>query len=154
MTILSLVEKREVQSEISNLGYKVMYQEQKRIMLLSNTEDLGRIIQLSLQEIAGWQVFMANLSFESLTIVETIKPDIILLDTILPDLDGLTMLRMIQAHQSLQNIPILLLTERMLAKDRQLYKKLGVVSAIAKPFDLVNLAAEIATKLNWDLNKF
>ena len=154
MRIQSLVEPREAEIEVSHLGYKAMYQEQKRIMLLSDTEDLGRIIQLSLQEIAGWQVFIANLSPESLDIVETRQPDIILLDTILPDLDGLTMLKMIQAHQSSQNIPILLLTERMFANDLQLYKNLGVAGALSKPFDPVNLAAEIATKLNWDLNKF
>ena len=125
-----------------------MCQEQKRIMLLSNTKDLGRIIQLSLEEIAGWQVFLANLSVESLAIVEIIQPDVILLDTVLPDLEGLPLLQMIQTHSSIQNIPIVLLTERMLLKDRKLYASLGVVFAIAKPFDLVNLADKIESKLN------
>ena len=124
-----------------------MCQEQRRIMLLSNTKDLGRIIQLSLEEIAGWQVFIASLSVESLAIAEAIQPDVILLDTVLPDLEGLPLLQMIQTHSSSQNIPIVLLTERMLLKDRKLYASLGMVSAIAKPFDLIKLADKIESKL-------
>ncbi len=125
-----------------------MCQEKRRIILLSNTEDLGRIIQLSLEEIAGWQVFIANSNYDGLAIIATINPDVILLDTILPDLEGLPILQMIQEYPYAQGIPIIVLTERMLSRDCKLYKSLGVVAAIAKPFDLFNLVTKIKHQLN------
>ena len=125
-----------------------MCQEKRRIILLSNTEDLGRIIQLSLEEIAGWQVFIANSNYDDLAIIATINPDVILLDTILPDLEGLPILQMIQEYPYAQGIPIIVLTERMLSRDCKLYKSLGVVAAIAKPFDLFNLVTKIKHQLN------
>ncbi len=61
----------------------------KLIMVFSNTKDLRRIIQLSLEEIAGWQVFVANLDSQDLSPVTVIQPDVILLDTNLPNSEKL-----------------------------------------------------------------
>ncbi len=127
--------------------HKISPQQTRRIMLFSQTHDLGRIIQLSLQEIAGWEVFVTYLHCPNLPFVAKIKPDLILLDTSLPNLDELTMLQMIQTCPALENIPVVLLTERMSQSDRRLYERLGVAEAIVKPFDLVKLTEQITSKL-------
>ncbi len=128
-----------------NSQHEISPQPKKRIMLFSQTHDLGRIIQLSLQEIAGWEVFVTYLHCPNIQFVAKLKPDVILLDTSLPNLDELTMLQMIQTCPALKNIPVVLLTERMRQSDRQLYERLGVAQAIAKPFDLVNLIEQITS---------
>lgn len=150
MQIQSIVKKPEALIEVFNLECKIMCQEQKRIVLLSNTKDLSRIIQLSLEEIAGWQVFIAELNSQNLDLAAAIEPDVILLDTALPDVEELATLRMILDQSSIQNVPIILLTERNLLSDRLCYESLGVASAIAKPFDIINLAEQIATQLHWN----
>ncbi len=123
---------------------------EKLIMVFSNTKDLRRIIQLSLEEIAGWQVFVADLDAQDLTLVTVVQPDVILLDTNLPHSDELGILQKIQDYPEIQQIPIVLLTERILNSDRRFYDSLGIVAAIAKPCDMVTLASLISQRLNWD----
>ena len=126
----------------------------KLIMVFGNTKDLRRIIQLSLEEIAGWQVFVANLDSQDLTLVTVIQPDVILLDTNLPDSDELGILQKIQEYPDIQDIPIVLLTERIFNNDRKFYQSLGIVAAIAKPCDMVTLARLISQRLNWNWHRF
>lgn len=122
----------------------------KRIMLFSDTPDLGRIVQLSLEEIVGWKVIVTSLNLYSLAIAAVVKPNAILLDTSLPNLDELHRWQMIQTDPTLKPIPLFLLTERIISSDRQLYNSLGITAAIAKPFDIINLADQITSKSNWD----
>ena len=125
----------------------------KLILLFSNTKDLRRIIQLSLEEIAGWQVFVADLDAQDLTLVTITQPDVILLDTNLPNSDELRILQKIRDYSDVQNIPIVLLTERIFNCDRKLYQSLGIAAAIAKPCDMVTLATIISQRLNWDWHR-
>ena len=122
----------------------------KLIMVFSNTKDLRRIIQLSLEEIAGWQVFVANLDSQDLTQIAVIQPDVILLDTKLPNSEELGILQKIQDYPDIQDIPIVLLTERIFNSDRLFYDSLGIAAAIAKPCDMVTLATLISQRLNWN----
>ena len=107
----------------------------KQILLLSNTQDLGRIIQLSLEEIASWQ----DISSQGIEQASIHQPDVLVLDTVLPDLAGLDTIRMIHDHSLLNTIPLILLTERMQSSDRKLYASFDVAAAIAKPFDILDL---------------
>jgi len=126
----------------------------KTIMVFSNAKDLRRIIQLSFEEIAGWQVFVADLDAQDLTRVSRIQPDVILLDTDLPSSNELQLLQRMQKYPEIQDIPIVLLAERIFNRDRRLYHSLGIVAAIAKPCDMVTLATKISQRLNWNWHRF
>ena len=126
----------------------------KIIMVFSNAHDLRRIIQLSFEEIAGWQVFVADLDSQDLTFVSLIQPDVILLDTNLPNSNELRILQRIQKYPDLQHIPIVLLAARIFNRDRKLYHRLGIIAAIAKPCDMVTLATNISQNLNWNWHQF
>ena len=126
----------------------------KIIMVFSNAKDLRRIIQLSFEEIAGWQVFVADLDAQDLTLVSVIQPDVILLDTNLPKSNDLQIWQRIQNYPEIQHIPIVLLTERIFNRDRKFYHSLGIVAAIAKPCDMVTLATKISQRLNWNWHRF
>ena len=126
----------------------------KIIMVFSNAHDLRRIIQLSFEEIAEWQVFVADLDSQDLTFVSLIQPDVILLDTNLPNSNELRILQRIQKYPDLQHIPIVLLAARIFNRDRKFYHSLGIVAAIAKPCDMVTLATNISQNLNWNWHQF
>ena len=154
------IDKRSVKIDNSNIQFsKSPVKEEsldfkpKLIMLFSNTKDLRRIIQLSLEEIAGWQVFVAELEIQDLTLVTVTQPDVILLDTNLPNSDELRILQKIRDCSDIHNIPIVLLTERIFNCDRKLYHSLGITAAIAKPCDMVTLATMISQRLNWDWHR-
>ena len=132
-----------------NVECIAMCQKLRRILLLSNNhQDFGRVFQLGLEAIADWQVSVANLQLESIAVVEALQPDIILLDTTLPNLEGFHSIKTIATYCSNQNIPLFWLTERIRLADRKLYQDLGITNAIAKPFDTFDLAEQIASKLD------
>ncbi|WP_237743554.1 response regulator [Pleurocapsa sp. PCC 7319] len=119
--------------------YKSKFPKPKQVLLLSNTQDLGRIVQLSLEEIASWQVITVDISFQSINQAAIHQPDVLVLDTILPDVAGLDTLQIIHDNSRLKTIPLILLTERMQSSDRKLYASFDVDAAIAKPFDILDL---------------
>ncbi|ELS03969.1 response regulator containing a CheY-like receiver domain and an HD-GYP domain [Xenococcus sp. PCC 7305] len=143
-------EKRPLKIDKPAESEEVVCVKPKVILVLSNTKDLRRIIQLSFEEIAGWQVFVADLDSPDLTLITITQPDVILLDTNLPNSGELVMLRKIQNYPNISPIPIVLLTERIFSCDRKFYDSLGIVAAIAKPCDMVTLATLISQRLNWN----
>jgi CheY-like chemotaxis protein len=68
----------------------------------------------------------------------------------MPDQDGPTTFLQLQANNATQHIPVILLTAKALAGDRRMFAELGVVSVIAKPFEPMFLAAQVAEALGWE----
>ena len=152
--LMIATQRQSIKINKSHVKKEILCLKPKLIMVFSNTKDLRRIIQLSLEEIAGWQVFVANLDSQDLTRIAVIQPDLILLDTNLPNSDELSILQKIRAYPDIQHIPIVLLTERIFNSDRRFYQSLGIVAAIAKPCDMVTLATQISQRLNWNWHPF
>ena len=69
----------------------------------------------------------------------------------MPDMDGITTFEKLQANVATQHIPVILLTAKIQAADRRRYADLGLKAAIAKPFDALTLATQVAAVLGWDL---
>ncbi|MGF1539411.1 MAG: response regulator [Pleurocapsa sp.] len=149
-----IVEQSAIEPKTFDPKYALASKQHQPILLLSNTKDLSRILQISLETLANWRVFPAALDYENLILIETVKPKLILLDTTLPNVRELGMLKAILAHPALQNVPIILLTERMRLADRKLYARLGVCNAVVKPFDIIDLVQQIAIQLNQDCLNF
>jgi CheY-like chemotaxis protein len=127
----------------------VVSSQEKRILCLTKIEDLGKIIQLSLEILCGWQVVTAQPSTEVVAIARQLKPNLILLDTQIDDENQLSILNTLTTSPVTQSIPILVLVETM--RDRKYtYINSDVVAAIAKPFDMIDFAIKIAQHLNWD----
>ncbi len=81
---------------------------------------------------------------------EAKQPDAILLDVMMPDMDGPATFKKLQANPSTQQIPVILLTAKVLYADQRRFSELGVNSVIAKPFEPMNLAAQVASALGWE----
>ena len=124
----------------------------KRILIVDNEPYIQEIVQICLETLAGWQVVKAGSGREGLLKAETEHPDAILLDVMMPDMDGLMTFQTLHTNIATQAIPVLLLTATIQPADRQRYSKLGITNIIAKPFDPLTLAAQMAEALGWPLS--
>ena len=110
---------------------------------------MREVAQASLEIMAGLEVISASSSREGLIQAEIAQPDAILLDLMMPGMDGLTVCRQLQINPKTQNIPIVLLTAKTLFSDQDCFTQLGVKAAIAKPFKPAKLAEQFLTALGW-----
>lgn len=122
----------------------------KRILIIDDAEDIREVAQVSLEVVGGWEVLTASSGIEGVAKAVAQQPDAILLDVMMPDQDGPTTFLQLQANSATQHIPVILLTAKALAGDRRMFADLGVVSVIAKPFEPMSLASQVAKLLGWD----
>jgi len=125
----------------------------KRILVVDNEQYIREVAQICLETVADWQVITASSGSEGLTKAEVEQPDAILLDVMMPDMDGVTTFQKLQANAATQHIPVILLTAKIQASDRRRYAELGMKAAIAKPFNPLQLAGQVAEALGWSLEK-
>ena len=123
----------------------------KRILVVDNEPSIREVAQISLETVAGWEVTIAGSGLEGFAAAEREQPDAILLDVMMPDMDGLDTFMMLQSNPATRSIPVILLTAKVQTSDRQNYTELGIRSTIAKPFSPLDLAQQIATTLGWKL---
>ena len=125
----------------------------KRILVIDNEQYIQEVAQICLRTVAGWQVVTAGSGSEGLSKAEAEQPDAILLDVMMPDMDGPTTFQKLQANPATRHIPVILLTAKMQASDRRRYADMGMLAAIAKPFNPLELASQVAGALGWSLGK-
>jgi CheY-like chemotaxis protein len=123
----------------------------KRILIIDDDDDIRDVIQASLEEFAGWETAMAASGTEGLQLAKGGDFDAILLDISMPDMDGVQVYEQLQANQRTQAIAVIVLTAKVLPKDRQRFTELGITGIITKPFDPVTVWHQVANIMNWDL---
>jgi CheY-like chemotaxis protein len=123
----------------------------KRILVVDNEEYIQEAAQMCLETMAGWEVMTASSGREGLLKATAEQPDAILLDFMMPEMDGLMTFQQLQANPSTQAIPVVLLTGDLQSADSQNCRKSGITAMIAKPFDPLTLAQQIANLLEWEL---
>ncbi len=121
----------------------------KRVLVVDDDDGVREIIQLSLETVAGWDVLLASTGREGFAIAAAEKPDLILLDVMMPEEDGIEIYKQLQAEPSTQTIPTILLTAKAQISERQEFMELGIVGIITKPFQARALVEEIIALLNW-----
>lgn len=123
----------------------------KHILIIDNEPHIQEVTQICLETVANWQVITASSGQEGLLKAEADHPDAILLDVMMPDMDGPTTFQKLQQNPATRDIPVLFLTAKIQASDRHRYAEMGVQGVIAKPFDPMTLANQIALALGWSL---
>ncbi|MES2207697.1 MAG: response regulator [Pseudomonadota bacterium] len=121
-----------------------MSSELKKIMCVEDEADIRTITQLALETLGGYTVKMCESGQEALNTVQTFNPDLILMDVMMPGMDGPTTLTRLKSSEATAHIPVIFMTARVQSSDIQQYLSLGAISAIAKPFDPVTLSSEIS----------
>lgn len=121
----------------------------KRILVIDDDDGIREIAQFSLEAAAGWEVLTAASGSEGLATAEAEQPDAILLDVMMPDMDGPTTFRQLQANAATQHIPTILLTAKAKISEQQQFIDLGVTGVITKPFTAMDLVEQIRNILHW-----
>ncbi|MEA5573806.1 response regulator [Calothrix sp. UHCC 0171] len=121
----------------------------KRILVVDNEEYIQEVTKICLETVANWEVLTASSGREGINKATNEQPDAILLDVMMPDMDGITTFEKLQANPITQNIPVIFLTAKIQSSDRKRYTELGIKDAIAKPFNPTELAHQVATVLGW-----
>jgi CheY-like chemotaxis protein len=119
------------------------------ILIVDDEEDIRAVAALSLETIAGWTVHTATSGVDGIRRAIELKPDAILLDVMMPEMDGPTTFQRLQQDPLTRDIPVLLLTAKVQGADQRRFAGLGVAAVLSKPFDPLTLGAQISTALGW-----
>lgn len=122
----------------------------KRVLIVDDETGIRKITQISLKAIAGWEVLVAASGQEGVAMAQTEQPDAILLDVMMPGMDGITTLQHLQANPATQTIPVILLTAKAQISEQQQFAELPVTGVITKPFKAPDLVKQIRSLLNWN----
>ena len=121
----------------------------KRILLIDDEKTLATVIQACLENLADWTVLKAESGREGLLKAQNENLNAILLDVMMPDLDGFTVLQELKNNPITQPIPVMLITAKVEPTKHTQYADLGIVGVINKPFDPLKLAEQVAGLLGW-----
>lgn len=122
----------------------------RHILIVDDDEDIRDVARVALEVVGGWQVSMASSGSEGLQIAATQQPDAILLDVMMPDMDGIETFQKLQVNPATAQIPVILLTAKVQTSDRQRFAGLKVAGTIPKPFKTMTLADSVAKILGWE----
>ena len=115
----------------------------RKILLAEDEEDIRKVAQISLQFRGGWAVSLAIDGEDCLAKAAQERPDLILLDCMMPNLDGYETCRRLKADPALRQIPVIFLTAKSQESEVKKGLSLGAVGYLIKPFNPMSLAAEI-----------
>lgn len=121
----------------------------KTILVIDDEDNVREVTSMSLEVMGGWQTLTASNGADGIEIAKREKPDAILLDVMMPGMDGPTTFRALQQDETTRTIPVLLLTAKVQAADRLRFADLGVAGVISKPFDPAVLPTDVAAALGW-----
>lgn len=121
-----------------------------RILLIDDEDDIREVASLTLEATAGWDVISASSGRSGIQAALQHQPEAILMDVMMPEMDGPTTFREMQKNPALQHIPVILLTAKVQGVDQRRFADLGVAAVLFKPFDPMTLAQQIADVLHWD----
>ena len=120
-----------------------------KVLIIDDEDDIREVAALSLESVAGWDVITASSGSQGLARAIEHQPDAILLDVMMPGMDGPTTFRELRKNPATAKIPVLLLTAKVQSSDQRRFADLGVESVLFKPFDPMTLADQIAGALGW-----
>ena len=122
----------------------------RKVLIIDDEDDIREVAALSLESVAGWQVLTANSGAQGLARAAEHRPDAILLDVMMPGMDGPSTFRELRKNPSTAKIPVLLLTAKVQSTDQRRFADLGVEAVLFKPFDPMMLSRQIANVLGWN----
>ena len=121
----------------------------QRILFVDDDEDIRTIAHLSLTAVGGWQVTLAASGPQAIELAQREQPDLIILDVMMPGMDGLATLQRLRGDERTASIPVVFMTAKVQKTDVEHYRAAGA-GLIAKPFDPMGLSGEIGRILAVD----
>lgn len=120
----------------------------EKILLVDDDVDIQGIVRLALEVVGDFTVRACSSGPEALSVAETFEPDLILLDVLMPKMDGPTTLKELRKLRKLRKTPVFFLTAMSDAADIGALKKLGAQDVIPKPIDPMTLSKTLTDMWN------
>lgn len=117
--------------------------ELERILLVEDDPDIQLVAGLSLEDIGGFRVVICSSGIEALEKVEQFRPQLILLDVMMPEMDGISTLAELRRQPVASETPVVFMTAKAQPDEIAEYRRLGAVDVIVKPFDPLFLSREV-----------
>lgn len=111
----------------------------EKILMIDDEDDIRTVAQMSLQTVGGFQVVLASGGEEGLKVSEKEKPDLIILDVMMPGLDGPGTLKRLKENPESAHIPVVFLTAKAQQMELEELKSMGAAGVLTKPFDPMKL---------------
>jgi CheY-like chemotaxis protein len=114
-----------------------------RVLHVEDEPDIREVAKLALEEVGGMTVEMAACGPDALVKAPAFAPDLILLDVMMPGMDGPATLLELRKNPLTASIPVIFMTAKVQSHEVARYKELGAIGVIAKPFDPMTLADQV-----------
>lgn len=114
-----------------------------RILYVEDEPDIQAVARIALEMVGGFQVKVCSSGEEALREAENFAPDMILLDVMMPGMDGPSTLQALRENPALADTPVAFMTAKVQPAEVAHYKSLGARGVIAKPFDPMTLAGQV-----------
>lgn len=118
-----------------------------RVLVVDDDDDVRTIARLSLQRLGGLEVLEARCGRDAIALAGRERPDAILLDVMMPELDGAGTLQALRASDTTRAIPVVFLTAKAMPAEVERLKALGAVAVLTKPFAPALLAGQLRAAL-------
>lgn len=115
----------------------------KTVLIVDDDSIIRTIVDIALSRVGKWNVVQAESGAKALELIQLHKPNLILLDVMMPGMDGPTTFNRIKEMENPLSIPVIFLTAKVQKQEVQNYCQLGAAGVISKPFDPVTLPGEI-----------
>jgi CheY-like chemotaxis protein len=121
----------------------------RRILVVDDDDDVRRLAAMSLSRVGGHTVDSADSGAACLAALEEFIPDLVVLDVMMPAMDGPSTLAEIRANPRTLDVPVVFLTAGLVESDMERLQALPVSGVLRKPFDPMTLPSEVAALLGW-----
>jgi len=117
----------------------------KRILYVEDEPDIQAVAQIALEAVGGFELQVCSSGEEALASAVAFAPDLLLLDVMMPGMDGPTTLKALWELPEISAVPAMFMTAKVQPNEVAEFKTLGALDVIAKPFDPMTLSDQIKT---------
>ena len=121
----------------------------KRVLIIDDEATIQTVVRFGINMTAGWEVLTAGSGVQGIQIAQTEKPDVILLDVMMPNMDGIATFKQLQSHPETAHIPVIFLTAKAQPAEHHRFNNLRIMGVIIKPFNSLHLPEQISRILQW-----
>jgi CheY-like chemotaxis protein len=121
----------------------------KRLLIIDDEEAIQIVVKFGINMAAGWELLSASGGETGIDTAERELPDAILLDVMMPEMDGIATFKALQANPITARIPVIFLTAKAQTAERRQFNDLGISGVITKPFNSLDLPEQITKILHW-----
>lgn len=122
-----------------------MTKELRKILFIDDDADIHLILTMSLSDLANVEVRSAMSGEEGVKVAMEFQPDLIILDVMMPGMDGIATLQVIKLVPSLAKTPVVFLTAKAQRSEIESYLKYGIIDVISKPFNPITISEQVQT---------